>query len=161
MGDSPKWVKSRRRRRKKKRERAKVGDNNGQATHGARKHAWRTQAALAKNCIKNGYQKKSCTLYVHLTIITIDYVIWLSKWNLKMHVLSFFFYRCISCKENWFSWWFSGILPSLSFNCPTCEHLAECSQYWWSDSSYTHKEHQQYHGKVLFVHFMSGEPISI
>ena len=26
---------------------AKVGDNNGQATHGARKHAWRTQAAWA------------------------------------------------------------------------------------------------------------------
>ena len=24
------------------------GDNNGQATHGARKHAWRTQAAWAK-----------------------------------------------------------------------------------------------------------------
>ena len=32
----------------RKRERAKVGDNNGQATHGARKHAWRTQAAWAK-----------------------------------------------------------------------------------------------------------------
>ena len=26
---------------------AKVCDNNGQATHGARKHAWRTQAAWA------------------------------------------------------------------------------------------------------------------
>ena len=26
---------------RKKRERAKVGDNNGQATHGASKHAWR------------------------------------------------------------------------------------------------------------------------
>ena len=24
------------------------GNNNGQATHGARKHAWRTQAAWAK-----------------------------------------------------------------------------------------------------------------
>ena len=36
---------------KEKKERgggAKVGDNNGQATHGARKHAWRTQAAWAK-----------------------------------------------------------------------------------------------------------------
>ena len=32
---------------RKKRERAKVGDNNGQATHGARKHTWRTQAAWA------------------------------------------------------------------------------------------------------------------
>ena len=32
----------------RKRERgAKVGENNGQATHGARKHAWRTQAAWA------------------------------------------------------------------------------------------------------------------
>ena len=26
------------------------GDNNGQATHGARKHTWRTQAAWANNC---------------------------------------------------------------------------------------------------------------
>ena len=34
---------------KRKRERAKVGDNNGQATHGARKHAWRTQVAWAHN----------------------------------------------------------------------------------------------------------------
>ena len=56
MGDSPKWIKSRRRRREKerKRERAKVGDNNGQATHGARKHAWRTQAAWA-NLTKHIY----------------------------------------------------------------------------------------------------------
>ena len=54
MGDSPKWVKSKKRRKKKikrerKRERLNDGDNNGQATHGARKHAWRTQAAWA-NC---------------------------------------------------------------------------------------------------------------
>ena len=33
---------------KEKKRGAKVGDNNGQATHGARKHAWRTQAAWAK-----------------------------------------------------------------------------------------------------------------
>ena len=33
--------------KKEKRKRPKVGDNNGQATHGARKHAWRTQAAWA------------------------------------------------------------------------------------------------------------------
>ena len=32
---------------KKKRERLNDGNNNGQATHGARKHAWRTQAAWA------------------------------------------------------------------------------------------------------------------
>ena len=35
-------------KRERERERAKVGENNGQATHGARKHAWRTQAAWAK-----------------------------------------------------------------------------------------------------------------
>ena len=54
MGDSPKWVKSRRRRKREKereKERAKVCDNNGQATHGARKHAWRTQAAWANKCV--------------------------------------------------------------------------------------------------------------
>ena len=33
---------------KKRRERLNDGNNNGQATHGARKHAWRTQAAWAK-----------------------------------------------------------------------------------------------------------------
>ena len=39
MGDSPKWVKSKKRRKKekKKRERLNKGDNNGQAMHGARK----------------------------------------------------------------------------------------------------------------------------
>ena len=54
MGDSPKWVKSKRRRKKnkkkeerKRRERLNDGDNNGQATHGALKHAWRTQARMA------------------------------------------------------------------------------------------------------------------
>ena len=38
-------------KREKERKGAKVGDNNGQATHGARKHAWRTQAAWAKKLI--------------------------------------------------------------------------------------------------------------
>ena len=33
--------------KEKERGGAKVGDNNGQAMHGARKHAWRTQAAWA------------------------------------------------------------------------------------------------------------------
>ena len=47
MGDSPKWVKSKRRRKKKKK-RLNDGKNNGQATHGSRKHAWRRQAAWAK-----------------------------------------------------------------------------------------------------------------
>ena len=36
-------------KKERKKERAKVGDNNGQATHGARKHAWRTRAAWAKS----------------------------------------------------------------------------------------------------------------
>ena len=34
--------------KERKRERLNNGENNGQATHGARKHAWRTQAAWAK-----------------------------------------------------------------------------------------------------------------
>ena len=34
--------------RKEEEERLNDGDNNGQAMHGARKHAWRTQAAWAK-----------------------------------------------------------------------------------------------------------------
>ena len=38
----------RERERERKKERLNNGDNNGQATHGARKHAWRTQAAWAK-----------------------------------------------------------------------------------------------------------------
>ena len=37
----------------KKERGAKVGENNGQATHGARKHAWRTQAAWANTIIMN------------------------------------------------------------------------------------------------------------
>ena len=48
-GDSPKWVKSKRRRKKKerkRRERLNDGNNNGQATHGARKLAWCTQARM-------------------------------------------------------------------------------------------------------------------
>ena len=35
--------------RKEEEERLNDGENNGQATHGARKHAWRTQAAWANN----------------------------------------------------------------------------------------------------------------
>merc|ERR1711892_509423 len=36
-------------KKERKRERLNNGENNGQATHGACKHAWRTQAAWAKN----------------------------------------------------------------------------------------------------------------
>ena len=50
-GSFPKWVKSKKRREKKK-ERLNDGENNGHGPHGARKHAWRTQAAWAKiQCI--------------------------------------------------------------------------------------------------------------
>ena len=42
--------KTEKKERKKERERERLnnGDNNGQAMHGARKHAWRMQAAWAK-----------------------------------------------------------------------------------------------------------------
>ena len=36
-------------KKKKRRERLNNGENNGQATHGAHKHAWRTQAAWANS----------------------------------------------------------------------------------------------------------------
>ena len=49
-GRFPEVVEKQKTEREKK-ERAKVGDNNGQATHGACKHAWRTQAAWANNRI--------------------------------------------------------------------------------------------------------------
>ena len=41
--------KTEKKKEKKRRGGAKLGENNGQATHGARKHAWRTQAAWAKS----------------------------------------------------------------------------------------------------------------
>ena len=43
----PPGPKKKEREKERKRERLNNGDNNGQATHGARKHAWRTQAAWA------------------------------------------------------------------------------------------------------------------
>ena len=42
--------KTERKKERNKRKRMNDGNNNGQATHGARKHAWRTQAAWA-NCV--------------------------------------------------------------------------------------------------------------
>ena len=45
VGQKQKTEKKRKKERKKT---PKVGDNNGQAMHGAREHAWRTQAAWAK-----------------------------------------------------------------------------------------------------------------
>ena len=40
--------KTEKKKREERKKGPKVGDNNGQATHGARKHAWRTQAIWAK-----------------------------------------------------------------------------------------------------------------
>ena len=48
MGVSPKWVKAKDREKRGERERLNDVNNNGQAMHGARKHAWRTQAVWAK-----------------------------------------------------------------------------------------------------------------
>ena len=45
-------------KKERKRERAKVGDNNGQAMHGACKHAWRTQAAWANKISASGVSPK-------------------------------------------------------------------------------------------------------
>ena len=54
MGDYAKWVKSRRRRkRERERERAKVGDNNGQTTHGARKPPGPKSVKFLLNYIKS------------------------------------------------------------------------------------------------------------
>ena len=46
-GSFPKVGKKQKTERERKKERLNDGNNNGQATHGARKHAWRTQAAWA------------------------------------------------------------------------------------------------------------------
>ena len=63
MGDSPKWVKSKKRRKKKEEERLNNGENNGQATHGARKHAWRTQAAWANMPLQANYGNNIHVIY--------------------------------------------------------------------------------------------------
>ena len=55
MGDSPKWVKSKRQREKRERKKERTM-NNGQATHGARKHAWRMQAAWANKVQGNNFK---------------------------------------------------------------------------------------------------------
>ena len=44
-------------KKERERERLNDGNNNGQATHGARKHAWRTQAAWANEFV---YPADSC-----------------------------------------------------------------------------------------------------
>ena len=48
VGQKQKTEKKKKKKKKKRRRRLNDSDNNGQATHGARKHAWHTQAAWAK-----------------------------------------------------------------------------------------------------------------
>ena len=61
------------REKREKKERLNDDNNNGQATHGARKHAWRTQAVWANLCplqlnTWNGFQRQvlniSCSFKV-------------------------------------------------------------------------------------------------
>ena len=54
--------KTERERRGGERERLNDGNNNGPAMHGARKHAWRTQAAWAKMLES---QKTFSTIFSH------------------------------------------------------------------------------------------------
>ena len=53
----PPGPKEKKRKRERERERLNNGDNNGQATHGALKHAWRTQATWAKKFTSVGWCK--------------------------------------------------------------------------------------------------------
>ena len=48
VGQKQKTEKKEEEEEEREREKLSDGDNNGQATHGARKHAWCTQAAWAK-----------------------------------------------------------------------------------------------------------------
>ena len=54
----------RKRRREKEEERLNDGNNNGQATHGARKHAWRTHAACIAHASRLGQCKIISKQYV-------------------------------------------------------------------------------------------------
>ena len=55
--------------KKREKERgAKVGDNNGQATHGARKHAWRTQAAWANKRSKGNLKRLDTKISFYLVL---------------------------------------------------------------------------------------------
>ena len=50
-------------------EKKKKRANNGQATHGARKHAWPTQTAWAKRYLKLYYIQKITSIWLKLTEI--------------------------------------------------------------------------------------------
>ena len=48
----------------REKERLNDGDNNGQATHGARKHAWCTKAAWANICEKPDRSKIGLSSFI-------------------------------------------------------------------------------------------------
>ena len=56
--------KTEKKKKKKEREKERLnnGDNNGQATHGAHKHAWRTQAAWANISLKSSNVSKGSSM---------------------------------------------------------------------------------------------------
>ena len=63
--------------KKKNEKKTKVGDNNGQATHGARKHAWRTQAAWANiKLIRSMNSVKIIKILTLCKVILKDYIDW-------------------------------------------------------------------------------------
>ena len=59
-------------KKRKKEERLNDGDNNGQATHGARKHAWHTRAAWAKKVGENNGQLRFVRHHVRGTQARLD-----------------------------------------------------------------------------------------
>ena len=54
--------------KERERERPKVGENNGQSTHGARKHAWRTQAAWAESSFRISLQLQAWVRSTYLML---------------------------------------------------------------------------------------------
>ena len=72
----PKQKKERKRRekeeKKRKEERLNDGDNNGQATHGAHKHAWRTPVAWAKTKIASYLCVLMCCPSVVISVESAD-----------------------------------------------------------------------------------------
>ena len=70
VGQKQKTEKKKKREREKerKRERLNDGDNNGQAIHGAHKHAWRTQAAWANSSILTIVGGLQATIRMHFNL---------------------------------------------------------------------------------------------
>ena len=67
----------------RERKRLNDGDNNGQATHGARKHAWRTQAAWAKILAVSHFSQSHAVRSVELVLSARSCSVRLAGINLK------------------------------------------------------------------------------